>query len=298
MTTISVITPTFNREDLLARCVESVLAQQVENAGIEHIVVNDYGQPLQRAVAWRDDPRTRVVDTFRTERSVARNTGAALSRGDWLFFLDDDYVLPRAFAALLEVAARHPRAVKVYGGYQIVDQTTGAAQTLQSGPAGDASAIFMAGEGLPPQATWVRRHAFFRAGCFDPLLSAAEDADLNRRVGLLGEVAGTPFVVAVVRVNHAATSTTDYARHQQFFHAALEKSLQMPETLGKVVHSSQRTPYWRGRCAREYLASAFRNARARRFGTACSRLTGAGRLALSHLHAPAFWRGVRRRSQA
>ncbi|MBV9848201.1 MAG: glycosyltransferase [Armatimonadetes bacterium] len=35
MTTISVVTPTFRREDLLRRCVENVLAQRVE-AEIQH----------------------------------------------------------------------------------------------------------------------------------------------------------------------------------------------------------------------------------------------------------------------
>ena len=54
-----------------------------------------------------DDPRVTVLNTYRTERAVARNTGAALSRGDWLYFLDDDdYALPGAFAAMLEVAER------------------------------------------------------------------------------------------------------------------------------------------------------------------------------------------------
>jgi glycosyltransferase involved in cell wall biosynthesis len=299
MTTISVITPTFNREDLLARCVESVLAQQVENARIEHIVVNDYGQPLQRAAAWRDDPRTRVVDTFRTERSVARNTGAALSRGDWLFFLDDDdYVLPGAFAALLETARQKPNAAEVYGAYEVRDVTADTSTIIAPELPDDSSALFLAGEGLPPQATWVRRAAFFACGGFDPLVVPAEDADLYRRVGFVGPVAGTQSVVAVAHVNAPATSTSDYSHHQRVFHAGLEKSLHLPDLLPRIARTTARAPYWRGRCAREYLASAFRNVRARRYGTAWSRLTGAGWLALSHLHAPAFWRGVRRRSQA
>ena len=42
-----------------------------------------------------------VVNTHHSERSVARNTGAALSHGDYLHFLDDDDILlPGAYAAL------------------------------------------------------------------------------------------------------------------------------------------------------------------------------------------------------
>lgn len=298
MTTISVITPTFNREDLLARCVESVLDQQVEDARIEHLVVNDYGQPLQRPATWRDDPRARVVDTFRTERSFARNTGAALSRGDWLFFLDDDdFVLPGAFAALLDVARQRPDAAEVYGAYEVRDVTDGTSTVITPELPDDSSAIFLAGEGLPPQATWVRRDAFFASGGFDPLVVPAEDADLYRRIGFLGPVAGTRFVVSVAHVNAPATSTSDYSRHQRVFHAGLEKSLHLPGVLGRIAQTTGGAPYWRGRCAREYVASAARNARARRFGTAWSRLSASGRLAVTHLHAPAFWHGVRRRPQ-
>jgi len=89
---ISVIIPTYHRQDLLVRAVDSVLSQQVE-ATIEVIVVNDAGEALQPA-AWMDDQRVRVATTFRTERAAARNTGAALSRGQWLYFLDDDDFAP------------------------------------------------------------------------------------------------------------------------------------------------------------------------------------------------------------
>jgi GT2 family glycosyltransferase len=296
MTTISVITPTFNREDLLARCVESVLAQQVENTVIEHIVVNDYGQPLQKTAAWRDDPRTRVVDTFRTERSVARNTGAALSRGDWLYFLDDDdYVLPGAFAALLEVTTAPGGACMVYGGYKIASEATQTTTLIQPDLGDLATSKLVAGETIPPQTTWVRRDAFWAVAGFDPLTVPAEDVDLFRRISLGGPVAGTQFVVAAIRIDHPATTTTDYDRQQLAWRRGKEKCLSMQETMPRVAANTQTSPYWRGRCAREYAASAARNAHARRYGTAWSRLTATTRLALPFLLAPAFWRGMRRK---
>ena len=115
-----------------------------------------------------DDPRVTVLNTYRTERAVARNTGAALSRGDWLYFLDDDdYALPGAFAAMLEVAER-TQAAHIYGGYTIISGTTGQKTTYQPKLRGDISPMLIAGEGIPPQATWIRRDAFFAVGGFDP----------------------------------------------------------------------------------------------------------------------------------
>lgn len=273
MPTISVVTPTFNREDVLRRCVDSVLAQQV-NADIQHLVVNDYGSPLSYA-AWMDDPRVTVLNTYRTERAVARNTGAALSRGDWLYFLDDDdYALPGAFAAMLEVAER-TRAAHVYGGYRIISGVTCAETVYQPVLQGNILPMLVAGEGIPPQATWFRRDAFFGVGGFDPLAVPAEDADIVRRMALFGPIAGTTAIVANVRVDHAATTTTDYQRHFGIWQEGAEKALSMPQTLGQIQQRTADEPYWRGRCARVYFGSAVRQLRQRHFGLAWSRLTAA-----------------------
>ena len=53
---------------------------RIEAADFEVIVVNDSGQPLPD-MDWQHCPRVRVIDTNRRERSVARNTGAAIAQG-------------------------------------------------------------------------------------------------------------------------------------------------------------------------------------------------------------------------
>ena len=156
--------------------------------------------------------------------------------------------------------------------------------------------MLIGGEGIPPQATWIRRDAFFGVGCFDPLAVPAEDADLVRRVGLFGPVAGTTYLVADVRVDHAATTTTDYKHHQEVWQRGAEKLLSMPETLGRVLHRTAAEPYWRGICARVYFGSAVRNLGQRRYGLACGRLTAALRLShASRSERAAFGRGLRRK---
>lgn len=299
---ISVITPTFHREDLLARCVQSVLAQQVD-AAFEHLVVNDYGTPLAPA-PWQSDPRVTVLSTFRTERCVARNTGAALSQGRWLLFLDDDdFLLPGAFASMLQAAqhaapvlqaAQRAEPVLVYGGYEIHNERLGLSDTLQPQVPPDVFPLLFVGEVLPPQATWLRRDAFFRAGCFDPTFPAAEDVDLIRRVAFLGTSAGTTHVTASVRVEHQ-TTTSHWARQNEFTHAGLDKDLRRAATLPRLLAGTQGQPYWRGRCAREYLAAALRAQRAGQRGTALARLIGAVRLGRGSAGQAAFVRGLRRR---
>jgi glycosyltransferase involved in cell wall biosynthesis len=81
----STIIPTINRSTL-SRAVYSVLDQAFTGADFEVIVVNDSGQPLPD-MDWQHSERVRVITTQRRERSVARNTGAAIARGKYLHFL-------------------------------------------------------------------------------------------------------------------------------------------------------------------------------------------------------------------
>ena len=100
--------------------------------------------------------------------------------------------------------------------------------------------MLIAGEGIPPQATWIRRDAFFAVGGFDPLTVPAEDADLVRRIGLFGPIAGTTFLVAEVRVEHPDTTTTNYAKHHGIWLQGAEKALSMPETLPRLLSGRRR----------------------------------------------------------
>ena len=92
---ISVIIPTFNRADMVCRCVQSIL--DTEWPELEVIVVDDCSP---------DDTGTRIKELFgdkvkyiRNERNsfqaVSRNNGAKIATGDYLFFLDDDNVVDR-----------------------------------------------------------------------------------------------------------------------------------------------------------------------------------------------------------
>lgn len=102
MTLVSVITPTWQRHDLLmSRCVDSVYAQTWPR--IEHIVVSD-GPDRQLADIlakdlWRRPRATRalVYDQLPEHLegpvdygSRARNRGLELATGDYIAYLDDD----------------------------------------------------------------------------------------------------------------------------------------------------------------------------------------------------------------
>lgn len=74
----STVIPTVGRSTL-RRAVCSVLDQAFTVADFEVIVVNDSGRPLPDD-NWQHSERVQLINTNRRERSVARNTGAALAK--------------------------------------------------------------------------------------------------------------------------------------------------------------------------------------------------------------------------
>lgn len=87
---ISVIIPTFNREDLLKRSVSSVLNQT--HAELELIIVDDGSTDNSRQVAkdFLSDSRVRYVYQENSGVSSARNLGVSVSSFEWVSFLDSD----------------------------------------------------------------------------------------------------------------------------------------------------------------------------------------------------------------
>lgn len=92
---VSVIIPTYKRGYCIAACLRSVLAQSFDD--FEIIVVDDAsGDDTQAQVASVADPRIVYLPHATNQGgAVARNTGIARARGEFIAFLDsDDLWLP------------------------------------------------------------------------------------------------------------------------------------------------------------------------------------------------------------
>lgn len=284
----STIIPTVGRPTL-ARAVESVLSQTFAADDFEIIVVNDSGQPLPQA-DWQRSERVQVINTQRRERSVARNTGAAVARGRYLHFLDDDdWLFPDAWQHLWALA-RASDAVWLYGISQLVDREGRPLVQLHHGLKGNCFLQAMAGEWIPLQASLIKAKAFFRLGGFKPLISGPEDIDLLRRMALHGDLAETQKLVAHI-VRGESGSTTDYDYHPQMSRWAREAILDSPGVFSRM-RASANSSYWHGRVLRAYLTSVVWNLQHRRLFPAASRAAfGLATLALCgrHLLSADFW---------
>jgi glycosyltransferase involved in cell wall biosynthesis len=267
----SAIIATIGRASL-SRAVESALTQNLPAGTFEVLVVNDSGEALAKA-EWQQEKNVRVISTDRRERSVARNTGAALAKGKYLHFLDDDdWLAPGAYESLLGLS-QISNAAWLYGVTQLVDRQGRPTIRLRHGLTGNCFLQAMAGEWIPLQASLIERKTFLETGGFNPLLAGPEDIDLLRRILRTGDVAETPNLVAYV-IMGGEGSTTDYLQHPEASRWAREILLSSPNVHDRM-RSSAVNSFWRGRMLRVYLTSAVWNLGHRRFLSAVSRIWGA-----------------------
>jgi glycosyltransferase involved in cell wall biosynthesis len=287
----STIIPTICRPTL-DRAVNSILTQTFAADNFEIIVVNDSGQPLPQA-DWQQSLRVQIINTNKRERSVARNAGAAVAKGQYLHFLDDDdWLTPDALQNLWTIAQTGNTAW-IYGSSQLVDRSGNPTIQLHHGLNGNCFMQVMAGEWIPLQASLIEAKTFFTVGGFNPLITGPEDIDLLRRIALHGDIAGTRKVVAYV-VRGEEGSTTDYDHHPEMSRWAREIILNSSGVFGRM-HTSAGSNYWRGRICRAYLTSMIWNLQHKFLLLAVSRgVFGLAALALAapHLLSADFWHAV------
>src|ERR1051326_6297266 len=121
---VTIVVPTRDRHELLARALRSALAQTLGD--FEVIVVDDASTtPVELPQLMRDGR----VDLVRNDQPLgvcgARNRGMAAARGQWITFLDDDdELLPTMLQVSLEAArtSRLRPPISVLSGLQSVDK--------------------------------------------------------------------------------------------------------------------------------------------------------------------------------
>lgn len=289
----STIIPTIGRPSL-SKAVKSVLEQDFKKDDFEVIVVNDSGNPLAPE-DWMDSPQVRIVHTNRRNRSVARNTGAAVARGRFLHFLDDDdWVLPGVHKTLWGMA-NQSQAKWIYGGFHLVNNQHEVLGVINPTETGNCFIQMLAAEWIPLQASWIEAEAFFTVGCFDVQFSTSgQDIDLSRKIARYFEFAPVSKIVAAIRFGDTG-STTEYKRQISNSRLSREKSLDLPDAYARLQASTNNSAYWQGRVAYFYLASFSWNFRRRNFILAIGRLLYFFTAILTsgfRILSPPFWRAI------
>lgn len=183
---VSAIIPTYNRANMVAEAVQSVLKQTYRN--IEIIVVDDGSTDNTREVLKKYQQKINYIYQDRSERSKARNKGFRHSKGNYVAFLDsDDLWLPTKTEKQVEVLNSQREVGLVYVGVQFID--------IDGMPCSvdicwDASEREVLYEDLmthnvitgTTSSAMIRRTCLDKVGLFDESMHTCEDLDLYRRI--------------------------------------------------------------------------------------------------------------------
>ncbi|WP_127474087.1 glycosyltransferase family 2 protein [Microbacterium sulfonylureivorans] len=192
---ISVVIPTYKRADLLPRAVRAAFAQSL--APSEVIVVDDADDADTRAImAELEEEFGPSLLLARTPpdahgASAARNTGARVSRGDVLAFLDDDDWWDAEYLAQAMTTLRAENAEMVVTPNWIVIDEERRPFMTPSEPSFSTFRPGMTGSNIV-----VTRRAFDRIDGFDPAMWVMNDVDFFVRA----RAAGTRIVAARERL--------------------------------------------------------------------------------------------------
>jgi glycosyltransferase involved in cell wall biosynthesis len=123
---VSVIIPIYNTRNYLKECVDSVIQQ--EGVVAEIILVNDgstdgSGEYCEHLIA--GTPRAKCVNQPNGGLSAARNTGAKLASGRYVYFLDsDDTLEPGSLRKLVSFGDSNNCCIVVAGHYYFDDHSS------------------------------------------------------------------------------------------------------------------------------------------------------------------------------
>ena len=88
MPKVSVIIPTYNREEFITETIKSVLNQTYKD--FEIIVVDDGSTDNTKQKLEPFKSKIKLIEQKNSERAVARNNGVKSSSGEYIAFLDSD----------------------------------------------------------------------------------------------------------------------------------------------------------------------------------------------------------------
>lgn len=246
---VSVVLPTYNRENLLGRSIQSVLSQSYTD--FELIVVDDASiDHTETVVKSFSDGRIRYI---KSETNVggaeARNIGIRAARADLICFQDsDDEWRCQKLQRCVDTINKCPELDGVFSGYWLIDGTRSSYAPKRRPPASTTELYqaLLRQNCVGTPTAMVKRSALVRVGYFDAGLPRFQDWDLFLRVSKIARIAYIDEAL-VLAFRTPQSITTDGVAHV----IALEK---LYEKHRSAIRNDRRLhATWLGRLGEAYI---------------------------------------------
>jgi glycosyltransferase involved in cell wall biosynthesis len=184
--TVSIIIPTYNRRQLIARSIKSVLNQTYRD--FELIIVDDGStDDTSEVVAGFNDERIRYIRCEENRgEAAARNTGIKTARYDYIAYQDsDDEWLPEKLARQMELLEdAPPRLGVIYTGFWKTEnhRRTYVPFSWVSQKNGDIHKELLKGNFIGSPVVLIKKECFNKVGLFDENLRNLVDWEMWLRI--------------------------------------------------------------------------------------------------------------------
>ncbi|MDZ4344852.1 MAG: glycosyltransferase [Candidatus Binatia bacterium] len=215
---VSVVIATYNRADLLAETIESVLNQRFQD--FELIVVDDGSTDGTREALGAYGARLRYFYQENRGPSTARNLGVSNARGAWIAIQDsDDLVTPEHLETLVGYAHEHSDCAMVFANGSYLGGAEHNRETII--PAGKSRRLAEQGVGLADlfersivrlQAALISKPCYDAVGGHDESLRICMDLDLSFRLFMKYPLAYLDRVVFLYRKHQGNTGRNEELR--------------------------------------------------------------------------------------
>lgn len=109
MVNVAVVTPVFNTQEYLHRCIKSVLEQ--DGVSLQYFIIDDGSKDNSASIArfyQQRDSRITLIQKDNEGQGVARNIGIKLADAEFIYFVDsDDYLGDNTLSILYDTAQKN-----------------------------------------------------------------------------------------------------------------------------------------------------------------------------------------------
>jgi succinoglycan biosynthesis protein ExoA len=221
---ITVIIPCRNEAGFIDQCLDSLLANDIDQSRLQVLVIDgqstDGTRDTVRAYAERY-PFVTMLDNPKRHTPTALNIGIDHAEGEVIVRLDAHAVYPKDYVRRLVESLHRYEADNVGGAMRAVSRSSSllgrALAAVSSHPFGVGNAHFRIGAEAPREVDTVpfgcyRRDVFDRVGRFNEHLTRSQDYDFNlrlRRAG--GRIVLVPDIVCEYLIR---STIADFGRHR------------------------------------------------------------------------------------
>ncbi len=218
---VSIVIPTYNREKIICKAIDSALSQTCKN--LEIIIIDDGSTDNTKAVLEKYGSRLNYFYQDNKGISGARNTGINRSSGDYIAFLDsDDYWLPDKLEKQIALFLKYPEFGMVACQCASIGADGQFRQKNRPGKSGSVLLDLFKKNFIRTSSAVIKSECFLKSGLFDENLKECEEYDLWLRIAAHYQVGFINEPLAVYTDNPKGAST-DSLRGRLYRLQVLEK---------------------------------------------------------------------------